>query len=138
MMQMSFFDSTSIPVLQEVVEFTEARHSVLAGNIANLDTPGYRTRDLSVETFQDRLREAIEARQERSESISPGILSTPADSALRQVSDSTESILYHDESNVGVEQQVLEISKNQFMHNMAVTIMSHQFRLLQAAVRETI
>ena len=137
-MQMSFFDSTSIPVLQEVVEFTESRHSVLAGNIANLDTPGYRTRDLSVETFQDRLREAIEARQERSESISPGILSTPADSALRQVSDSTELILYHDESNVGVEQQVLEISKNQFMHNMAVTIMSHQFRLLQAAVRETI
>ena len=32
--------------------FTEARHSVLAGNVANLDTPGYKTRDLSVETFQ--------------------------------------------------------------------------------------
>ena len=40
------------PVLEQVVNFTEARHGVLAGNIANLDTPGYKTRDLSPELFQ--------------------------------------------------------------------------------------
>ena len=46
------FQSTSIPVLLEVVKFTKARHAVLAGNIANIDTPGYQARDLSVEDFQ--------------------------------------------------------------------------------------
>ena len=45
----SLFDSSSLPVLEQVVNFTEARHGVLAGNIANLDTPGYRSRDLSTE-----------------------------------------------------------------------------------------
>ena len=40
------FGSTSIPILEQVVNFAEARHHVLAGNIANLDTPGYRVRDL--------------------------------------------------------------------------------------------
>ena len=49
-----------------------------------------------------------------------------------------KTILFHDGSDVGVEQQVLEISKNQFMHNLAVTIMTHQFHLLQSAVRETV
>ena len=58
----SLFRSSTIPVLEQVVNFTEARHGVLAGNIANLDTPGYRTRDLSPELFQDRLKEAIDTR----------------------------------------------------------------------------
>ena len=38
----TFFDNTTIPVLQEVASFTQARHNVFAGNIANSDTPGYR------------------------------------------------------------------------------------------------
>ena len=42
-----------MPVLEQVVNFTEARHGVLAGNIANLDTPGYKTRDLSPALFQE-------------------------------------------------------------------------------------
>ena len=29
------FQSTTIPVLQEAVNFAQARHTVLAGNIAN-------------------------------------------------------------------------------------------------------
>ena len=48
-MYQSIFGSTSIPVLEQTVHFTQARHNVLAGNIANLDTPGYQVRDLSVE-----------------------------------------------------------------------------------------
>ena len=48
----ALFQSTTIPALEQVVNFTEARHNVLAGNIANVDTPGYKARDLSVEDFQ--------------------------------------------------------------------------------------
>jgi flagellar basal-body rod protein FlgB len=57
------FDSSTLPVLEQVVTFTEARHGVLAGNIANLDTPGYRSQDLSTAEFQTRLKDAIESRQ---------------------------------------------------------------------------
>ena len=60
----SMFQSSTIPVLEQVVNFTEARHGVLAGNIANLDTPGYKTRDLSPALFQERLKEAIETRHQ--------------------------------------------------------------------------
>ncbi len=58
------FQSTTVPILEQVVSFSQARHTVLAGNIANMDTPGYRVRDLSVEDFQSRLREAIETRHD--------------------------------------------------------------------------
>src|SRR5687768_11775068 len=62
----SLFQSSTIPVLEQVVNFTEARHGILAGNIANLDTPGYRTRDLSPTLFQERLQEAIDTRHQPS------------------------------------------------------------------------
>ena len=59
-----------------------------------------------------------------------------ADDALRKVKEASRSILYHDDSDIGLEQQVLELSKNQFEHNMAIAIMNSQFRLLQAAITE--
>ena len=131
------FDSTTIPALQEAMQFAQARHEVLAGNIANLDTPGYRVRDLSPEVFQERLKEAIEARETRNEPWSPGSTSTPGD-PLNRVSESMRSILYHDDSNVGIEQQVTEMTKNQFLHNVAISVMSSQFRLLQTAISERV
>src|SRR3954454_8496432 len=60
----SLFQSSTIPVLEQVVNFTEARHGVLAGNVANLDTPGYKTRDLSPNLFQKQLKEAIATRHQ--------------------------------------------------------------------------
>jgi len=136
-MMNAIFNSSAIPVLQEVIDFTETRHSILAGNIANLDTPGYRIRDLSVETFQDRLKEAIETQKNPDPPKSLGMPSKP-DTELRQVRDSLRHILFHDGSDVGLEHQVTEISKNQGMHNTAIAIMSSQFRLLQTAITERV
>ena len=147
----SLFNSSTVPVLEQVVNFTEARHGVLAGNIANLDTPGYKTRDISPAQFQKRLKEAIEHRREAARSptyASPGISGTQIAGRMpklgsatghdgkNKVRESVKSILYHDDSNVSIEQQVAEISKNQGQHNLAISLMTAQFRLLRAAITE--
>ena len=135
---MNIFKSTTIPVLQEVIGFAQARHEVLVSNVANVNTPGYRVRDLSVDTFQARLREAIDAQHESGATLSPGEIRKQRDTAMQEVRDTTRDILYHDGRDVGMEQQVLEISKNQYMHNMAISIMSTQFRMLQTAISERV
>lgn len=129
---------STIPYLSETVQFAQARHNVLVGNIANLDTPGYKTRDMSVSTFQARLAEAIEAHKTAEPSL--GTLTGAGDESdpLRQVRDSMNGILRHDDVNVGMEQQVLEISKNQYLHNLAITIMGNQFQLLQTVISERV
>jgi len=145
----SLFRASTIPVLEQVVKFTETRHGVLAGNIANFDTPGYQTRDLSPALFQERLQEAIETRHqpaspdyEAAAGLSPGSgANRRAErelAAFRKVEDSMNSILRHDEVDVSMEQQVNEIVKNQQQHNLAISIMSAQFRLLRAAITERV
>jgi len=143
----SLFDSSTVPLLEQVVNFTQARHGVLAGNIANLDTPGYRTRDLSPEMFQERLKEAVSERRRAYSASqidhtgSPGYLGSAkrvarAQEALHATSDSLGGMLRHDENNSSLEVQVSEIAKNNQIHNMALSLMTAQFRLLRAAITE--
>jgi flagellar basal-body rod protein FlgB len=133
----TLFEGSTIPVTQEMLSFSEARHELLVGNIANLDTPGYQVRDFSVETFQKHLSDAIEFRKQRHEPLSSGMPQKRQD-PLDSVSESSRHILFHDGSDVGLEQQVTELSKNQFSHNLAIAIMTSQFRLLQTAISERV
>jgi flagellar basal-body rod protein FlgB len=139
------FDASTLPLLQQVVNFTAARHGVLAGNIANLDTPGYRSRDLSTEDFQAKLQEAIESRRPSYVSRAPypnspgSPAATPAPRATdpwANVSDSVKGMLRHDDNNTSLEEQISEIAKNHAEHNLALSLMSAQFRLLRAAITE--
>lgn len=130
--------TTPIPILGEVLNFAQARHTVLAGNLANVNTPGYRTRDLSQAEFQERLKEAIAQMQRTPTSDSPGILSADPDEPLRQVRSSLENLLYHDDTNIDLEKQVAEMTKNHLLHNLALTILTHQFQLLQSAISERV
>jgi flagellar basal-body rod protein FlgB len=140
------FNHSEIQVLEQVINFSQARHNLLAGNVANLDTPGYRTRDIPPAAFEAKLKEAIDL--SRRQAVEPEIYtdnpkaeldSTSAQwkpSPYMAVKDSLASILRHDDGNVGMEQQVAELSKNQMQHNLAVNILASQFRLLQAAISE--
>jgi flagellar basal-body rod protein FlgB len=141
MLSKAMFGSSTIPVLEQVVNFAQSRHNVLAGNLANLDTPGYKVRDLSTDKFQARLKEALQARNQQSTynastAVSSSELIHQRPSELEEVGKDVAGLLYHDESNVGLEQQIAEINKNQTRHNVALAIMNSQFRLLSAAISE--
>lgn len=144
----NLFRDTAIPVTEQVLNFTQARQNVLAGNIANLDTPGYQVRDLSVDDFHARLQNAIEYRNRVENGPTmperPGIPQVgPArgediDTYFAQISKNPELVLHHDKTNVNMESQVNEMVKNHMEHNLALSIMNSQFRLLETAISERI
>ncbi|HWP84999.1 MAG TPA: flagellar basal body protein, partial [Terriglobia bacterium] len=53
---MSWLDTPQVRFLEEVLDLASRRHALIASNLANLDTPGYRTRDIR---FEDELRNAL-------------------------------------------------------------------------------
>ncbi|HHK42784.1 MAG TPA: flagellar basal body rod protein FlgB [Planctomycetaceae bacterium] len=126
--------STTLPALEETLLFSQARHEVLAGNIANWSTPGYEVRDLSVPEFQRRLREALSLQNSYQRPSLRGLSRSEPGDALREVREQLKTIRYHDGSNVGLEQQVTELVKNQLLHNLAVNLLQNQFRMLQTAI----
>lgn len=128
------FRTTTIPALEQTVTFAQRRHSLLATNVANLDTPGYRSRDLDTGDFQNALAESVQRahQPEPSRAVEP----TTRDDLYAGPRAATEQVVYHDGSDVSLERQVTEIGKNQHLHNMAITTMRSQFALLRAAITE--
>ncbi len=141
------YDNSTLPLLEQVVNFTQTRHGVLAGNIANLDTPGYQSLDISPVEFQTRLKEAAERQRQAAATPSPGYsaydgqhLTSPAPprNELAQVAQDLKGMLRHDGNNSSLEEQITAIAKNQQEHNLAISLMNQQFRLLRAAVPERV
>jgi len=127
------FNTTTIPALEQTVTFAQRRHELLAGNLANIDTPDYRSRDLDVGDFQNALAESIDsARQNAAQSVSPHT----RDDIYSGPRSATEQVVFHDGSDVSLEHQVTELAKNQHLHGLAITTMRSQFALLRAAITE--
>lgn len=133
----AWLNNSTLPALEQSATFAQRRHMLLAGNIANLDTPDYKTRDLSVDDFHGTLKEAISVQQNPSSGHIPG-QSPASQTAMQRVRDVSKQILFHDGSDVSLEEQVTEISKNQGMHNMAIALMRSQFQNIQVAIRESV
>ncbi len=124
---LGIFNTTTIPALEQTLTFAQRRHELLAGNLANFDTPDYRTRDLDIGDFQNALAESIDtARQPAAQSVSP----TTRDDIYAGPRAATEQVVFHDGSDVSMEHQVAELAKNQHMHSLAITTMRSQFALL--------
>src|SRR5437868_7242218 len=132
------FNSTTIPALSEVLNFAQARHTVLAGNVANVNTPGYRLRDLSPTAFQQRLKEAIARSREAHQPMSPGLAYSQPGDEMREVRATLENLVYHDDTNIDLEKQVGEMTKNHLRHNFALTVMTDQCELLETAISERV
>lgn len=127
------FRTTTIPALEQTLTFAQRRHELLAGNIANLDTPGYRAKDLDVADFQNALAESIHtAEQQPARALS----AVTRDDIFSGPRAATEQVIFHDGSDVSLEHQVTELAKNQHLHSLAVTTMRSQFALLRAAITE--
>lgn len=133
--------SATMPMLEQTVQFAEKRHLLLAGNLANLDTPDYKTRDLSVTDFRQSMSEVADAKKNALRLNHPSAAASAErvyNASLEKARDVSKQILYHDGSDVSMEQQITDINKNQTMHQMAISLLNNQFRLMQMAISQNV
>jgi flagellar basal-body rod protein FlgB len=137
------FNRGSLPALESMLSFAVARHRVIADNIANVDTGGYRARDLSVGDFRRAMARAYEAQRgpgagawtlERSRSVSPEGSGVRAEA--RPAADA--GILKPGGNNVDLEVEMGRLVQNQSLHVFAAGLLSHQFLMLREAVAERV
>jgi flagellar basal-body rod protein FlgB len=120
------------PLLERTLEFTAARHKLIAENVVNIDTPGYQQKDMSLEKFQAMLRDRVEARRR----AGPGATSfADIDGELEYPQ---RGILSHDGNNRSMEQLMSDQAKNALLHNMVVELLKKQYAAMENALRERV
>ena len=112
----------TIQCLQAAIGFTARRHELIADNIANVTTPGYRAKDLSEKSF-------IEALDRTGGSL---------DEAVQVIDSPDAGTPRADGNNVSIEHEMSKLSRNAMMHNILISLLGKQFRMLEAAVRERV
>lgn len=141
-------NADSIPVLEAAMQFAARRHSVIQHNIANLTTPGFQTRDVSVEDFHEALGEAVEHRRAASRGeggTRGGQLEFEGNSEVKMHPDGTMelrprtptgNILFHDRNDRDLEKSMQALAENVAAFRVASEFLRGRYEMLNTAIRE--
>ncbi|HSE59743.1 MAG TPA: flagellar basal body rod protein FlgB [Nitrospiraceae bacterium] len=133
---MTIFDKT-MRLIERTLDLRAARHQVIVSNIANEETPGYRSKDMR---FQDALTSAAQGRPGVSLVATHrrhlGVRGDAIAGAAGRVVETGEGDLPLDANTVNLEIEMAKLSDNAMQYNTAATIMGARLRQLLGAIRE--
>jgi len=133
-------EAGSGPALEKMMAYAEERHRMLAENIANIDTPGYKTKQLDPKLFQAKLREAIEERgDDKTQRLKIGATqqfyqdqhgSLRVSPALKP----PQNVLFHDGTNPSMERQMADLAENTLTYQVAVELKRARNTVIRQAI----
>ncbi|NIM06550.1 MAG: flagellar basal body rod protein FlgB [Armatimonadetes bacterium] len=111
--------------LEKALDGTAARHRTLANNIANVDTPGFRRREVA---FHDALRGALKSANDSEQTLARLKRVRP-----RKFVDRTRSARA-DGNTVNIETEMGELAKNTLEYEADVQLLLSKLRMLRTAI----
>jgi flagellar basal-body rod protein FlgB len=106
-----------------MMDVSALRHAAIASNIANVSTPGYKRMQVSTD-FEEELRTRIEAR------ASSEIAAIDPRTEVDDLSPSTRA----DVNNVQIDQEMLDLSKNNLNFSTLTDFASGSLKQLRVAI----
>ncbi len=107
--------------LESFLRLTNQRETVVAANMANVDTPGYRTQDFD---FQHELTRAMSK-------VENNVEGAPTNVGLHNVSGLLERA---DGNNVDMDRESMLLSETQLQYQMGTQLMKQRFHQLLSAI----
>lgn len=134
MIKTGIFNKAHLTTLKKAVDVYAHRHQVTAQNISNVETAGYRARELK---FEDLLSSADKRLQ--------GVMTHHAHLSLGQGDllrvnpevVETDSGFDNGVNNVDIDEQMTELATNDLSYRLATRILSMRYSMLRGAVKGT-
>jgi flagellar basal-body rod protein FlgB len=105
--------------LERVLDLSAVRHQIISTNLANVDTPGYRTRDLR--PFAGDIEQAMAGNGDE-----PSF--TPVARDIRGLLERPDG------NNVSVERESILLAQNQLRFTVAVAFLKDEFHTMSTAI----
>ena len=118
----------TIDLLASSLENRSKRHQVLAANISNIDTPGYKPKDVSFEKELEGFIEnpdSVKLQVTREGHVGRNFI--PVDDDL-QVFETGEK--------VAIDNEMAKLAENHIMYNLSVELLVRKFKTLNSVLRE--
>jgi flagellar basal-body rod protein FlgB len=109
-------------LIERALNIRSQYHRVISGNIANVDTPGYREKD-------------VDFREELDRQIDSG-LTTLTKGAVEIKEGSNDGLSSIDGNTVNMENQMVKLTENQLMFHALVQVTAKRFSMMKYLIRE--
>lgn len=120
-----------INVLTKAADASWTRNELISNNIANNDTPGYKRKDV---TFQSYLLEELTSGDTRS--LRNKINDVDVSNLNATIYTDYSELSYRlDGNNVDIDTENVELASNQLYYNTILETINYQFDMLQAAMQ---
>ncbi len=119
--------------LEQAISITRKRHTLIAGNISNLDTPGFRPKDID---FKAAMSKALEA--DRGTDLvrtNPGHIDPGTNSAHGNETFEDE-YEYNGVNWVNIDNEMRKLTENKLMYKTAVETLLRKIAILKQVIRE--
>jgi len=135
-------DYSSIPlfnIMKTKLDYLSRRQGVLAQNIANADTPGYKARDISAPDFKKMLHSHGGASGGlRPMATHPGhMVSGGAGGGFKTIKRETTAELNPNGNNVAIEDEIAQAGQNQAEYQKALNLYCKTISLFKTAIGST-
>ncbi|MDH4224512.1 MAG: flagellar basal body rod protein FlgB [Deltaproteobacteria bacterium] len=133
----SLFD-TRLSLLQKSLDLRSARNNLLASNIANAETPGYKARDL---VFEKALGEAMQSQTPGPLQVTDrrhldGRQPLPVEMVNGEMIQSGNPVGSLDDNSVNLETEMAKLGENQVSYNALTRMMNYKFNLLKTVLSQ--
>jgi flagellar basal-body rod protein FlgB len=113
--------------LSQRMQYLIARQNVVAGNIANADTPGYASRDI-------RVRANGQTGGLRMATTNAGHLAAQPDMSRAYVTTQDQRFIQHNGNSVRIDQEMLKMQDTQMNYRLMTQLYAKQVSLQQTAL----
>lgn len=124
--------NSKIAYYSKVLDILADRHRILASNIANLNTPGYHTKDID---FQDVLGQVIAAKQEAFGQAATNDIQERLSDINFEVNDINPANADPQANDVDIDKEMVKLSKNTLMYKAYVQVMLMEIKHLNLVVK---
>ncbi len=131
---MTLFGDTTIGVAQGWLRGLSSRQNAISENIANIDTPGYRAKEVA---FESELRRAFNRSSTKLATTDAGHIA--ATSSRRDQLGVQEAQLLTsqrlDENTVDIDQEMVKLSETQMRYQAAASALNTKIAILRNVIR---
>jgi flagellar basal-body rod protein FlgB len=124
---------SNVNVLKAGLDASWLKNEVIANNIANVDTPNFKSSSVS---FEAAFKSALEQGDSAAKKTREGHIDFDEMSPQAMVTTDTDTTYRMDGNNVNIDAENAELAKNQIFYSTLSQQLSSEFRKLSMAINE--
>ena len=119
-------DNRLFPVIEDRMDWTAKRQQMLSANVANIDTPGYRTKDVS---FAEQLQ-LLQLNITNSKHM------TPSGTDPRMEEYEVKGTVGINDNSVDLDREMSELTKNGLQYVALIQFVNQKLKTIRSAINE--